>query len=278
MPRPCKRRRICKEPACVHFGPRGGTGLQKDGVAMTLDEFECIRLMDLEHLTQEQCAVQMHVARTTIQAIYSSAREKLAACLVEGRELQITGGNYLLCKERQSCCRAHCVENAEKIAENQEKKGELKAMKIGVTYENGQVFQHFGHTEQFKIYEVQDNKVISSEVVDTNGSGHGALAGGDRRLRGGYGSLHLSLRGGDRLSRPEAVVSAVHGLPLFLRRVGVEAVCLRQGRLCPADPLQSGRLYDDLKAPVRGGSDRRLPDRRPRTAGAEMTGKFYFPS
>ncbi len=177
MPRPCKRRRICKEPACVHFGPRGGTGLQKDGVAMTLDEFECIRLMDLEHLTQEQCAVQMHVARTTIQAIYSSAREKLAACLVEGRELQITGGNYLLCKERQSCCRAHCVENAEKIAENQEKKGELKAMKIGVTYENGQVFQHFGHTEQFKIYEVQDNKVISSEVVDTNGSGHGALAG-----------------------------------------------------------------------------------------------------
>lgn len=50
-------------------------------------------------------------------------------------------------------------------------------MKIGVTYENGQIFQHFGHTEQFKIYEVEDGKVVSSEVVDTNGSGHGALAG-----------------------------------------------------------------------------------------------------
>ena len=50
-------------------------------------------------------------------------------------------------------------------------------MKIGVTYENGQIFQHFGHTEQFKIYEVEDKKVISSMVVDTNGSGHGALAG-----------------------------------------------------------------------------------------------------
>ena len=49
-------------------------------------------------------------------------------------------------------------------------------MKIGVTYENGQIFQHFGHTEQFKIYTVQEGKVISSEVVDTNGSGHGALA------------------------------------------------------------------------------------------------------
>lgn len=50
-------------------------------------------------------------------------------------------------------------------------------MKIAVTYENGQIFQHFGHTEQFKIYSVIDSKIASSEVVDTNGSGHGALAG-----------------------------------------------------------------------------------------------------
>ena len=50
-------------------------------------------------------------------------------------------------------------------------------MKIAVTYENGQIFQHFGHTEQFKIYTVEDGKVTSSEVVNTNGSGHGALAG-----------------------------------------------------------------------------------------------------
>jgi len=50
-------------------------------------------------------------------------------------------------------------------------------MKIAVTYENGNIFQHFGHTEQFKIYEVENNAVIKSEVVDTNGSGHGALAG-----------------------------------------------------------------------------------------------------
>lgn len=50
-------------------------------------------------------------------------------------------------------------------------------MKIAVTYENGQIFQHFGHTKAFKIYNVEDNKVVSSDVVDTNGSGHGALAG-----------------------------------------------------------------------------------------------------
>lgn len=50
-------------------------------------------------------------------------------------------------------------------------------MKIAATYDNGQVFQHFGHTEYFKVYEVVDAKVISAEVVSTQGSGHGALAG-----------------------------------------------------------------------------------------------------
>lgn len=50
-------------------------------------------------------------------------------------------------------------------------------MRIAVTYENGQIFQHFGHTEQFKLYDVTDGKITSSEVVNTNGSGHGALAG-----------------------------------------------------------------------------------------------------
>lgn len=49
-------------------------------------------------------------------------------------------------------------------------------MRIAVTYENGEVFQHFGHTAFFKVYEVADNQVISAQVIDTNGSGHGALA------------------------------------------------------------------------------------------------------
>ncbi|MBQ3263235.1 MAG: FKBP-type peptidyl-prolyl cis-trans isomerase [Oscillospiraceae bacterium] len=49
-------------------------------------------------------------------------------------------------------------------------------MRIAVTYENGNVFQHFGHTETFKVYEVEDGKVVSSELIGSNGSGHGALA------------------------------------------------------------------------------------------------------
>ncbi len=50
-------------------------------------------------------------------------------------------------------------------------------MKIAVTFENGNIFQHFGHTEKFKIYTVEDDRIINLQIINTNGSGHGALAG-----------------------------------------------------------------------------------------------------
>lgn len=50
-------------------------------------------------------------------------------------------------------------------------------MKIAVTYENGRVFQHFGHTQQFKVYETQDGAILQSEIISASGRGHGALAG-----------------------------------------------------------------------------------------------------
>ena len=57
-------------------------------------------------------------------------------------------------------------------------------MKIAVTYENGNVFQHFGHTENFKVYDVEDNKIMSTSIFNTNGTGHEALAGllGDNKV------------------------------------------------------------------------------------------------
>ena len=50
-------------------------------------------------------------------------------------------------------------------------------MKIAVTYDNGTIFQHFGKTETFKVYEVENDQIVSSEIIESNGSGHGALAG-----------------------------------------------------------------------------------------------------
>ncbi len=76
---------------------------------MTVDEYETIRLIDLEGLNQEECAQNMDVARTTAQAIYNNARKKLACFLVDGGTLQIEGGEYALCDETQKGCHhSHC--------------------------------------------------------------------------------------------------------------------------------------------------------------------------
>jgi hypothetical protein len=71
---------------------------------MTVDEYETIRLIDLEGLTQEECAARMNIARTTVQGIYNDARRKLAQSLVNGRVLCIAGGEYLLCDGRGPGC------------------------------------------------------------------------------------------------------------------------------------------------------------------------------
>ena len=100
MPRPKKCRRICALPRCSSFGPLEGAA---DGrVEMAVEEYEAIRLIALLGCTQEECAAQMGVARTTVQRIYAQARRKLAVFLVEGRPLQIGGGSYALCPQ-ESC-------------------------------------------------------------------------------------------------------------------------------------------------------------------------------
>lgn len=106
MARPFKSRRVCGLPAVDAFGPLGGEG--KEWVELTLEEYETIRLIDLLDCTQEECAAQMEVARTTVQAVYNSARRKLAECLVYGRRLRIRGGNYTVCPESGSCCCKNC--------------------------------------------------------------------------------------------------------------------------------------------------------------------------
>ncbi len=102
MSRPCKRRRVCAMPGCGRFGPVEGNAEQR--VIMSVDEFETIRLIDYEGLTQEACAERMEVARTTAQAIYAAARSKLAECLVAGMELVIEGGPYVLCDGNAKGC------------------------------------------------------------------------------------------------------------------------------------------------------------------------------
>lgn len=97
MPRPRKWRNVCCLPPNTKFGPLGPSLEGLEAIIMSVDEYETIRLIDLEDLTQEQCANQMNVARTTVQGIYDTARKKLAESLVKGKPLFIEGGDYRLC-------------------------------------------------------------------------------------------------------------------------------------------------------------------------------------
>jgi predicted DNA-binding protein (UPF0251 family) len=74
---------------------------------MTVEEYETIRLIDLEGFTQEECAARMNIARTTVQGIYSEARKKLAESLVDGKVLKIEGGAYKLCEGQGKSCRGN---------------------------------------------------------------------------------------------------------------------------------------------------------------------------
>lgn len=174
MARPTKCRRVCSFPEILEFSPKGEAS--GDTVVMTVDEFETIRLIDKEGLSQEECGVQLGVGRTTVQKIYETARKKIADVLVLGYSLKIEGGDIHLCSGSVAFCyKKDCFKR--QIQKQYEIEKGVNSMRIAVTYENGEIFQHFGHTEHFKVYDVEDGKIIKSEVVDTNGSGHGALAG-----------------------------------------------------------------------------------------------------
>jgi len=209
MPRPRKCRRICREPEYVLFRPDGIA--VRESVILTVDEFETIRLVDQEKKTHEQCALQMDVSRTTVTEIYERARAKIADCLISGKQLAIQGGDYRLCDgSAQKSCGCSCHRAKETAQGADIPKGE-NTMRIAVTHENGQVFQHFGHTAEFKLYDVENGQITGSSVVPTLGSGHGALAGflklsrADVLICGGIG-------GGAQMALKEAGIQLYGGV------------------------------------------------------------------
>lgn len=206
MARPPKCRKISGYPDYWSFSPEEST--EKE-LILNLDEYEVIRLIDFLGKKQEEAAAQMQVARTTVTYIYESARKKIADALVNGKTLRISGGNYILSSNKN---------------ENLKEKGE-GIMRVAVTYENGEIFQHFGHTKQFKVYDIELEKIVNEQVVDTNGQGHGALAGFlknssiDILICGGIGQgaqmalneIGIKLYAGISGSADEAVVMLIDG-------------------------------------------------------------------
>ena len=122
MARPRKCRKVCALPENSGFAPILKSSVEKH-VVMSVDEYEAIRLIDLVGYTQEECAVQMRIARTTVQGMYNEARGKLADALVNGRMLQIEGGDFDLCKKETVLCGEKCEAFCQKRKGN-----ELKEM------------------------------------------------------------------------------------------------------------------------------------------------------
>ena len=222
MSRPTKCRRVCRFPENLEFST-----MEKqvgEPIILTVDEYETIRLIDKENLSQEECGTQLGVGRTTAQKIYETARRKLADALVIGRSLKIEGGEYYLCNGNSEFCYKRDCAKRKQINKYKIEKGET-IMRIAVTYENGEIFQHFGHTEQFKVYDVEEGEVKESRIINTNGQGHGALAdllhalNTDILICGGIGggaktaltSLDIKLYGGVTGSADAAVEAFLLG-------------------------------------------------------------------
>ncbi|HHY40300.1 MAG TPA: DUF134 domain-containing protein [Syntrophaceticus sp.] len=102
---PRKRKKCCVEslPPATYYKPAGIPLRELDEVKLTVEEFEALRLKDLEGLEQIECAEKMGVARTTFQRVLYAAREKIAEALVNGKALRIEGGEYIVSTERYLC-------------------------------------------------------------------------------------------------------------------------------------------------------------------------------
>lgn len=107
MGRNCVSRHVQSAPAVKGFRPFGRLGGSRQNVILAVDEFEVIRLLDYQHLTQEEAAIQMQISRPTLTRIYERARIKFATALVEGSNLLIEGGDIQYKSHLYHCNHCH---------------------------------------------------------------------------------------------------------------------------------------------------------------------------
>ena len=168
MPRPEKQRRICPLSGERRFDTEGNA----PALTIRADELEALRLCDLEELSQTEAALRMGISRGTLQRLLYSAHRQIAFALVRGRSIHLDPPTESRCAQAGGCgktCR-FCRKNRKTT-----KRGG-KNMIIALTSSNGEVFQHFGHTPEFTIYETKGGELLGPRVVPTGEKGHGALA------------------------------------------------------------------------------------------------------
>lgn len=233
-----KYRRVCCDTRARRFSTEGAEG----AVSLTVEELESLRLCDLEGADQSAAAQSMGVSRGTLQRIVYSARRKVADALCSGKAIQIGGGNFSpakrICGGRARCSRCRFARGGCGISDTEansatEDETMMKDGIIAVTMEDGQIFQHFGHTRWFELYEIKGGAVASHRTLDAEGSGHSAL-GGLLRANG----VNLLICGG-----------IGGGAKNVLATAGIELISGVSGPVDEAVKLYlEGKLHDDPSA------------------------------
>ena len=154
MPRPKQPKRVC----CNHEGKLFGSknSHTENVLPLTSDAYEAFRLIDYEGLTQLEASKKMATARTTVQALYQTARKTLAKAMFENTMIQIIGGNHIV-NENHSCCHEHTT-----------------IKRVAVMLKDNQITPQYHQANQLLMYTIEDDEItrkdrITPEGDDTSG-------------------------------------------------------------------------------------------------------------
>ena len=172
MARPRKCRKVCCMPISAEFVP-AVKGEDGSVVVLAVDEYEAVRLIDKEGFSQEEAGEYMHVARTTIQQIYTSARKKIADALVDGSVLRIEGGDYSLCDGMENYCGCGGCRKHRCIKESESELSGGNSMKVMIPLDEDKksVCVSFGRAPLFMIFdsETGEKSILENPAADAQG-------------------------------------------------------------------------------------------------------------
>lgn len=205
---------------------------------MTVDEYETIRLIDKEGFSQEDCGTYMHIARTTVQQIYTSARRKIAEALVDGLALRIEGGSYQLCDGKEEDCGCGgCRRHRRRRLEQQEGGLPMKVI-IPVDDDRSTVCVSFARTPCFFIHDTTANTTQVVENPAAQAESGAGLKAAQFVLDSGAATL-ITIRCGENAAQ---VLRA--GEVAILKAEGKTAedclAALREGTLSPLTHFHAG--------------------------------------
>jgi predicted DNA-binding protein (UPF0251 family)/predicted Fe-Mo cluster-binding NifX family protein len=226
MARPEKWRHVECPPGAHVFGPTGVPVRKLEQLHLHLDELEALRLLHLEHATQEEAAARMGVSRSTVSRMAEHAHQTMTEALVLGKAVCIEGGPVTVV--RVSVTEYSTDETGATFEEAGAKKGE--SMIIAIPYLQGEVNAHFGSTQAFLVAETAEGRVQKSTVYEVQGMQHN----------------HSGIAGFLKEQGVEVIIAGGMGGPMqqALKQAGFNLYC---GVAGPADKAVEAFLRGDIQ-------------------------------